>query len=82
MTCKPLTPTSTPWVTAPATPCPVKAPPLPPTAQVARQQARYVIELLPKVLDSPHAYAGKGFAYRDFGALVSLANSRRLRLAG
>lgn len=48
--------------------------PLPPTAQVAHQQARYVIELLPKVLDSPHAYAGKGFAYRDFGALVSLAN--------
>lgn len=48
--------------------------PLPPTAQVAHQQARYVIELLPKVLASPHAYAGKGFAYRDFGALVSLAN--------
>ena len=53
---------------------PGESTPLPPTAQVAHQQARYVIELLPKVLDSPHAYAGKGFAYRDFGALVSLAN--------
>ncbi len=31
---------------------------------MAHQQARYVIELLPKVLDSTHAYAGKGFAYR------------------
>lgn len=53
---------------------PGESTPLPPTAQVAHQQARYVIELLPKVLASPHAYAGKGFAYRDFGALVSLAN--------
>ena len=53
---------------------PGESTPLPPTAQVAHQQARYVIELLPKVLDSTHAYAGKGFAYRDFGALVSLAN--------
>jgi NADH dehydrogenase len=48
--------------------------PLPPTAQVAHQQARYLIELLPKVLASRQPYAGKGFAYRDFGALVSLAN--------
>jgi len=48
--------------------------PLPPTAQVAHQQARYLIELLPKVLASRHAYAGKGFAFRDFGALVSLAH--------
>lgn len=48
--------------------------PLPPTAQVAHQQAQYVIEHLPKVLQSPHAYSGVGFAYRDFGALVSLAN--------
>ncbi|WP_286997082.1 MULTISPECIES: NAD(P)/FAD-dependent oxidoreductase [Comamonas] len=53
---------------------PGESTPLPPTAQVAHQQARYVIELLPKVLDSTHADAGKGFAYRDFGALVSLAN--------
>lgn len=48
--------------------------PLPPTAQVAHQQARYLIELLPKVLASAHPYQGSGFAYRDFGALVSLAH--------
>ena len=48
--------------------------PLPPTAQVAHQQAQYLIEHLPKVLQSPHAYSGVGFAYRDFGALVSLAH--------
>ena len=48
--------------------------PLPPTAQVAHQQARYLIELLPKVLASRSPYAGKGFAYRDFGALVALAH--------
>lgn len=48
--------------------------PLPPTAQVAHQQARYLIELLPKVLASAQPYSGKGFAYRDFGALVSLSN--------
>lgn len=48
--------------------------PLPPTAQAAHQQARYLIELLPKVVASRAPYAGKGFAYRDFGALVSLAN--------
>ena len=53
---------------------PGEAHPLPPTAQVAHQQARYLIELLPKVLSSPHPYTGKGFAYRDFGALVSLSN--------
>ncbi|WP_455555519.1 NAD(P)/FAD-dependent oxidoreductase [Comamonas sp.] len=48
--------------------------PLPPTAQVAHQQARYLIELLPRALACPHGYTGKGFAYRDFGALVSLAH--------
>ena len=48
--------------------------PLPPTAQVAHQQARYLIELLPKVLKSRQPYVGQGFAYRDFGALVSLGN--------
>lgn len=48
--------------------------PLPPTAQVAHQQARYLIELFPKMLACPHAYNGTGFAYRDFGALVSLAH--------
>ena len=53
---------------------PGQSTPLPPTAQVAHQQARYLIELLPKVLASRQPYVGKGFAYRDFGALVSLAN--------
>ena len=48
--------------------------PLPPTAQVAHQQARYLIELLPRMLSSTQPYAGRGFAYRDFGALVSLAH--------
>ena len=48
--------------------------PLPPTAQAAHQQARYLIELLPKVVANRAPYTGKGFAYRDFGALVSLAN--------
>lgn len=47
--------------------------PLPPTAQVAHQQARYLIETLPRVLERPDARP-KGFTYRDFGALVSLAH--------
>lgn len=47
---------------------------LPPTAQVAHQQAQYLIELLPKVLASAQPYAGTGFTYRDFGALVSLGH--------
>ncbi len=45
--------------------------PLPPTAQVAHQQARYLIRRLPAII------AGQSvppFAYRDFGALVSLAD--------
>ncbi|WP_120969529.1 MULTISPECIES: NAD(P)/FAD-dependent oxidoreductase [unclassified Comamonas] len=46
--------------------------PLPPTAQVAHQQARYLIETLPHLLERPGAKP-VGFAYRDFGALVSLA---------
>ena len=46
---------------------------LPPTAQVAHQQARYLIETLPHVLERPGAKP-VGFAYRDFGALVSLAH--------
>ena len=53
---------------------PGESTPLPPTAQVAHQQARYIIELLPKVLASPSHYSGPGFAYRDFGALVSLGH--------
>ena len=51
---------------------PGKLEPLPPTAQVAHQQARYLIETLPHVLERPGAKP-VGFAYRDFGALVSLA---------
>lgn len=73
-TCKPQTLTSTRWAIAPALRKPVPNAHCPPTAQVAHQQARYLIELLPKVLASRHAYAGKGFAFRDFGALVSLAH--------
>lgn len=48
--------------------------PLPPTAQVAHQQARYLIETLPQILRNPHATLEHSFAYRDMGALVSLAN--------
>ena len=48
--------------------------PLPPTAQVAHQQAQYLIALLPQVLAHPTGYTGPGFSYRDFGALVSLAH--------
>ena len=48
--------------------------PLPPTAQVAHQQARFLIETLPKVLQGQPLDAGENFAYRDMGALVSLAN--------
>jgi len=48
--------------------------PLPPTAQVAHQQARFVIETLPRQLRRPQAASGRSFAYRDMGALVSLAN--------
>ncbi len=45
--------------------------PLAPTAQVAHQQAQYLIESLPKALrNAPVA----GFAYRDLGALVSLGD--------
>nr|WP_256476601.1 NAD(P)/FAD-dependent oxidoreductase [Siccirubricoccus soli] len=43
--------------------------PLPPTAQVAHQQARYLAQWLPDLL------AGRSvpdFSYRDFGSLVSL----------
>lgn len=46
--------------------------PLPPTAQVASQQARYLAKYLPDVL------AGRGkvpsFAYRNMGSLVSLGD--------
>ena len=45
--------------------------PLPPTAQVAHQQAKYLVDALPRAL------AGKpvrDFRYRDMGALVSLAD--------
>ena len=45
--------------------------PLPPTAQVAHQQARYLIRSLPKVL---RGNAVPDFAYRDLGALVSLGD--------
>lgn len=44
---------------------------LPPTAQVAHQQAKYLVDALPRAL------AGKPvreFRYRDMGALVSLAD--------
>ncbi len=47
--------------------------PLPPTAQVAHQQARYLVETLPRLLKEP-GFRPEGFAYRDFGALVSLAH--------
>lgn len=45
--------------------------PLPPTAQVAHQQAQYLIKSLPKALRNE---AVASFAYRDLGALVSLGD--------
>lgn len=43
--------------------------PLPPTAQVAHQQAQHLIEHLPAAL---HGKPIPPFQYRDFGSLVSL----------
>lgn len=44
--------------------------PLPPTAQVAHQQAQYLIRHLPTLIRDEDL--APDFAYRDFGALVSL----------
>ncbi|PWF23994.1 NAD(P)/FAD-dependent oxidoreductase [Corticimicrobacter populi] len=46
------------------------AQPLPPTAQVAHQQARHLIRYLPDMILSGRSVPA--FAYRDMGALVSL----------
>nr|WP_145548155.1 NAD(P)/FAD-dependent oxidoreductase [Variovorax boronicumulans] len=46
--------------------------PLPPTAQVAHQQARHLVRHLPEVLASGRPVPP--FRFRDFGALVSLAD--------
>lgn len=43
--------------------------PLPPTAQVAAQQARYLARYLPRLIAGDRV---PPFTYRDFGALVSL----------
>ena len=43
--------------------------PLAPTAQVAHQQAKYLVRMLPRVL---RGHGAPDFAYRDLGALVSL----------
>jgi NADH:ubiquinone reductase (H+-translocating) len=43
--------------------------PLPPTAQVAHQQARYLSDWLPKMLSGQRV---PDFSYRDFGSLISL----------
>lgn len=45
--------------------------PLPPTAQVAHQQAQYLVRTLQRRLSGKEA---PDFVYRDFGALVSLAD--------
>lgn len=45
--------------------------PLPPTAQVAHQQAQYLIRHLPAAIQ--HGTSAPDFTYRDFGSLVSLA---------
>jgi NADH dehydrogenase len=46
--------------------------PLPPTAQVAHQEAQHLIRYLPDAV--LHGRAVPPFRYRDFGALVSLAD--------
>lgn len=46
--------------------------PLPPTAQVAHQQAQHLIRYLPQVVE--HGKPIPDFAYHDFGSLVSLAD--------
>jgi NADH dehydrogenase len=45
---------------------------LPPTAQVAHQQARHLIRYLPKTMQRGAPIPD--FVYRDFGSLVSLAD--------
>ncbi|NLC62041.1 MAG: FAD-dependent oxidoreductase [Gammaproteobacteria bacterium] len=45
--------------------------PLPPTAQVAHQQAKYLVDALPRALAGRPV---RDFRYRDMGALVSLAD--------
>lgn len=50
---------------------PNAARPLPPTAQVAHQQARYIIRNLPRALEQQTNCPG--FKYQDFGSLVSLS---------
>ncbi|QIM49463.1 NAD(P)/FAD-dependent oxidoreductase [Pusillimonas sp. DMV24BSW_D] len=45
--------------------------PLPPTAQVAHQQARYLVRHLPALLENKPV---PPFRYRDFGALVSIGD--------
>jgi len=46
--------------------------PLPPTAQVAHQQAQHLINHLPGVLQ--HGRVSPDFVYHDFGSLVSLGD--------
>lgn len=46
--------------------------PLPPTAQVAHQQAQHLVRYLPEVLTAGRPVPP--FRFRDFGALVSLAD--------
>ncbi|MDR5804806.1 NAD(P)/FAD-dependent oxidoreductase [Caballeronia sp. LZ001] len=46
--------------------------PLPPTAQVAHQQAQHLIQYLPSA--GLRGYRVPDFLYRDFGSLVSLAD--------
>lgn len=45
--------------------------PLPPTAQVAHQQAKYLVDALPRAMRGETV---RDFRYRDMGALVSLAD--------
>ena len=50
----------------------VAEPPLPPTAQVAHQQAQHLIRYLPGAVQQGKSIPD--FVYRDFGALVSLGD--------
>lgn len=51
---------------------PGAARPLPPTAQVAHQQAQYLSRQLPRIIE--HGMAAPDFVHRDLGMLVSLGD--------
>ena len=58
---------------------PGEALPLPPTAQIASQQARYLVHALPKAIAGG---APEPFKFKDKGKLISLGNAGTVGLVG